>query len=82
MIENSKENDMKKNLSETKISLNETKRKKEMDDAEKKKAANESLDTKLTSKEGLSSDDLSKLKDEYLREGLLILSDLVARRIG
>lgn len=74
--------DMKKNLSETKISLNETKRKKEMDDAEKKKAANESLDTKLTSKEGLSSDDLSKLKDEYLREGLLILSDLVARRIG
>ena len=75
-------NDMKKNLSETKISLNETKRKQEMEEAEKKKAASEDLSTKIPSKEGLSSDDLSKLKDEYLREGLLILADLVTRRIG
>ena len=73
--------EMKKNLSETKISLNEVKRKQEMDEAEKKKAASD-LATKIPSKEGLSSDDLSKLKDEYLREGLLILSDLVTRRIG
>ncbi len=74
--------ELKKNLNETVVSLNETKRKKEMEEAEKKKAANESLDTKLSSKEGLSADDLSKLKDEYLREGLLILTDLVTRRIG
>ncbi len=74
--------DLRKNLDDTKVSLNEVKRKKEMDEAEKKKAANESLDTKITSKEGLSSEDLSKLKDEYLREGLLILSDLVTRHIG
>ena len=53
-----------------------------MEDAEKKKAANESLDTKISTKDGLSTDDLSKMKDEYLREGLLILSDLVSRRIG
>ncbi len=74
--------DLKKNLEDTKISLNEVKRKQEMDIAEKKKAANESLDTKISGKEGLSLDDLSKLKDEYLREGLLILSDLVTRHIG
>ena len=72
--------DIKKNLSETKISLNEIKRKQEMEEAEKKKADN--LATKISNKEGLSTDDLSKLKDEYLREGLLILADLVTRRIG
>ena len=72
--------DIKKNLSETKISLNEIKRKQEMEEAEKKKAVN--LATKISNKEGLSTDDLSKLKDEYLREGLLILADLVTRRIG
>lgn len=74
--------DIKKNLSETRISLNEVKRKQEMVEAEKKKAVNENLDTRVTNKEGLSGDDLSKLKDEYLREGLLILSDLVTRHIG
>ncbi|CAN5245754.1 carboxy terminal-processing peptidase [soil metagenome] len=74
--------DLKKNIEDTKISLNEVKRKQEMDLAEKKKVANDNLDTKISSKEGLSADDLSKLKDEYLREGLLILSDLVTRHIG
>ena len=74
--------DMKRNLGETKISLNEVKRKQEMQEAEKRKLASDNLDTKLTSKEGLTPDDLSKLKDEFLREGLLILSDLVTRHIG
>ena len=74
--------ELRRNLGETRISLNEVKRKQEMDEAAKKKAANDLLDTKLTPKEGLSADDLSKLKDEYLREGLLILSDLVTRHIG
>ncbi len=74
--------DLKRNLNETKISLNEANRKLEMQDAEKKKAASDNLDTKITSKEGLPVDDLSKLKDEYLRESLLILSDLITRHIG
>ncbi|MBY0436103.1 MAG: carboxy terminal-processing peptidase, partial [Cyclobacteriaceae bacterium] len=74
--------DMRKNLAETRISLNETKRKQEMEEAERKKAASKDLNTKILSKEGLTSDDLSKLKDEYLREGLLILSDLVTKHIG
>ncbi len=74
--------DLRKNLHQTNISLNEAKRKKQMEEAEKKKAS-ESLDTKLTStKEGLPQNEIQKLKDEYLREGLLILSELVAKRIG
>jgi carboxyl-terminal processing protease len=73
--------DLKKNLSQTKISLNETKRKAEIAEDEKKKA-DEKLDTKITSKEGLPVDELQKLKDEYLREGLLILGDLVTKRFG
>ena len=72
---------LRKNLGQTKVSLNEATRKKEVDEAEKKKAS-EKLDTKVTSKEGLPMDELQKLNDEYLREGLLILADLVTKRIG
>lgn len=74
--------ELKKNLAQTKISLNESVRKVEMEEAEKNKALNEKLDTKVTSKEGLPIDELLKLDDEYLREGLLILADLVTNRIG
>jgi len=74
--------DLRKNLHETTVSLNEAKRRKQMEEAEKKKASGK-LDTKLTSnKEGLPQDELLKLNDEYLREGLLILTDLVTKRIG
>ena len=74
--------ELRKNLAQTKISLNERVRKVEMEEAEKKRASNEKLDTKVTSKEGIPADELLKLSDEYLREGLLILTDLVAKRIG
>jgi carboxyl-terminal processing protease len=74
--------DLKKNLSQTQISLNEATRKKEVEEAERKKTQNDKLDTKVTSKEGLPVDELQKLNDEYLREGLLILADLVTKRIG
>ncbi len=69
----------KKNFAVTKISLNEAQRRKEM--AEAKSKVGTSLDTKVT-KEGLTSDDLSHLKDEPLREGLLILSDILTKYIG
>ena len=74
--------ELRKNLSQTKISLNEARRKVEMDEAEKQKVINEKLDTKVTSKEGMPVDELLKLNDEYLREGLLILADLLTKRIG
>jgi len=73
--------ELKKNLNETKISLNETVRKKEMDEAERRKAEGK-LDTKITSKEGLPVNDLQKMDDEVLREGLLILSEILTKRIG
>jgi carboxyl-terminal processing protease len=74
--------DLRKNLHQTSVSLNEAKRRKQMEEAEKKKAEGK-LDTKLTSnKEGLPNDELQKLNDEYLREGLLILTELAFKRIG
>lgn len=74
--------DLRKNLHQTSVSLNEAKRRKQMEEADKKKAAGK-LDTKLTStKEGLPNDELLKLNDEYLREGLLILTELAFKRIG
>ncbi len=75
--------DLRKSMHQTTVSLNEAKRKKQMEEAEKKKASGK-LDTKLTSnKEGLPQEDaLIQLNDEYLREGLLILTELVAARIG
>jgi carboxyl-terminal processing protease len=74
--------EMKKSLEDTKISLNEVLRKHEMEEAQLKKAANEKLDTKLPSREGLPANSLQALDDEYLREGLLILDELITRRIG
>lgn len=74
--------DLKKSLAQTRISLNETVRKKEMEEAERKKAMNKDMSAKINADDGLAEDDLAKLKDEYLREGLLILSDLVTKRIG
>jgi len=74
--------DLRKNLHQSSISLNEAKRKKQMEEAEKKKPTGK-LDTKLSSnKEGLPQDDVLQMSDEYLREGLLILSELVSKRIG
>jgi carboxyl-terminal processing protease len=72
--------EVKRNNAETRISLNEEQRKKEMEKA-KARAGEASLDTKVT-KEGLPVDDLNGLKDEPLREGLLILSDILTKYIG
>ncbi|GHN02775.1 tail-specific protease [Cytophagales bacterium WSM2-2] len=75
--------ELRQNLRKTRISLNEEKRKKEMEEAEKKKASAK-LDTKLSAnKEGLPQEDsLLQLNDEFLREGLLILSEIVTSRVG
>ena len=72
--------ELRNNLTQTKVSLNETKRKAEMEEA-KKREASEKLDTKITNKEGIPQNAL-KLDDEYLREGVLILTELVTKKIG
>lgn len=71
----------RKTLNDTKVSLNETIRKKEMEEAEKKSAAAK-LNTKITGKESEPTTDLHKLDDEYLREGLFVLGDLIVTKIG
>jgi carboxyl-terminal processing protease len=72
----------RKSLGETKISLNEIIRKKEMDEADKRKATNDKLGTKLVGKETGKPINLINVDDEYLREGLLVLSDLIYTKIG
>lgn len=74
--------EIRKSLSETKISLNEEVRRKEMEEAEKRKASNKSLGTRINNKEAEQVQDLSDIEDEYLREGLLVLSDLITSKIG
>lgn len=74
--------DLKKSLAATKISLNEATRKKEMEEVERKRAMNKEMDTKIENDDGLAEDELVKLKDEYLRESLLILSDMIMNRVG
>jgi carboxyl-terminal processing protease len=74
--------ELKKTLSQTKISLNETVRKQEMDEAEKKKSSTK-MDTKISvNGDGMPVNTLEKMDDEFLREGLLILSELLTKRIG
>jgi carboxyl-terminal processing protease len=74
----------RRTLSETKISLNEVIRKKEMDEAEKRKASNGKLSAKLDGEETTTKQptNLINVEDEYLREGLLVLSDLIHTKIG
>jgi carboxyl-terminal processing protease len=71
----------RRNLNDTKVSLNETIRKKEMEEAEKKSAAAK-LNTKIGGKETAKTSDLREMADEYLREGLFVLGDLIVTKIG
>lgn len=74
--------DIRQSYQTTRISLNEAVRKKEMEEADKKRNAETKLNTKLPGKEGLPSSDLFELDDEYLREGLFVLGDLIGTKIG
>lgn len=71
----------RRNIEQTRISLNETIRKKEMEEAEKRKAANNSLGVKLDG-EGKPVTTPFQLDDEYLRESLMVLTDLITSKIG
>jgi carboxyl-terminal processing protease len=71
----------RKSLKDTKVSLNEAVRKKEMEEAEKRTAQSK-LNTKIAGKEKPLTSDLKELEDEYLREGLFILGDLITTKIG
>ena len=71
--------EFRKSLSETRVSLNEAVRRQEIENA---RDTTNTLSTRIRSAEIAPIEDLSELKDEYRREGLLILSDLIATKIG
>jgi carboxyl-terminal processing protease len=71
----------RRNLSQTRISLNEAKRRQEITEAEKRKASNDKMGGITVDKEGQEGEPLT-MEDEFLREGLLVLSDLITSRIG
>jgi carboxyl-terminal processing protease len=74
--------EVRKSLKETKLSLNEQVRRKEMEEAELNRGQTK-LDTELVGKEVPAVEtNLKDVKDEYLREGLVILSDLITTKIG
>lgn len=68
-------------FAQTKVSLNEAVRRKEMEEAELKKSKFNNLNTKIKNPES-GTDDLSGMEDEFLREGLLILTELINSRVG
>jgi len=73
--------ELHESISQTRVSLNEATRRKEMEAAELKKAKSTTLDTKIKNKES-GTDDLSSMEDEFLREGLLILTEIINNRVG
>ncbi len=75
-------NETRKSISQTIISLNENIRRKETEEAEKKRAANTKLGTVKVDKEGNPVSNSLDMDDEYLREGLLVLSNLITSKIG
>lgn len=73
----------RKSIAQTRISLNENTRKKEIEEMEKKRAANNKMSVSGgVDKEGKPLPETLKLDDEYLREGLLVLSNLITSKIG
>lgn len=72
---------VRKNMKDTRISLNEAVRKKELEEVQRREAGAK-LNTKLPAKEQPLSTDLSELNDQYLREGLFVLRDLIRSKIG
>jgi carboxyl-terminal processing protease len=75
----------RKTLNQKYISLNMEQRKREMEEAEKRRAASNKMNTTIGNLEvpAASKDDTDAIgKDSYLRESLKIISDLIVARIG
>ena len=70
--------ELKENISRTKISLNEETRKKEIEDAEKRKAARNDLSGTKIEVEGQQKSDVIDVDDKYLKEGVVILSEIIS----
>ncbi|MDH5474123.1 MAG: carboxy terminal-processing peptidase [Cyclobacteriaceae bacterium] len=76
-------NELFKTINTNEISLNEVKRQEERDRIEaKKKKNNKPDDTVVNAESGAEKADHFPVEDKYLREGLVILADMITARIG
>lgn len=71
----------RKNLAQNRLSLNEEVRRRELEESEKKRNARKPGAATIN-REGQVEYSLLNLDDEYLREGLLVLTDLITTKIG
>lgn len=76
LVDDTKE--LKLNLAKTQISLNEDKRRKEIEEAEKREAKRVGLSGTKIQKEGESNSDIVDIKDQYLEEGVIILTEMIS----
>lgn len=72
----------RRNINQTKVSLNENVRRKEMEEAERKVSSTRQPGNTALDKEGKPVTSVLNMSDEYLREGLLVLTDLITSKIG
>lgn len=70
--------ELKNSISKTTISLNEEKRKKEIEELEKKRLDRSANNNSVVDKEGIYDVKDIDVDDKYLREGLIVLSDVVS----
>ncbi len=70
--------ELKSNLEKTRVSLNYEVRKKEMEEAEKRRAARNSMDGTKIDKENKTVQESTDIDDKYLKEGVIIFSDLLS----
>ncbi|GAA0893987.1 carboxy terminal-processing peptidase [Fulvivirga kasyanovii] len=76
LVEDTKE--LKLNLAKTQISLNEEKRRKEIEEAEKREAKRVSLSGTSIKKESEGNTDDVNIEDQYLKEGVIILTQMIS----
>ncbi len=71
-------NELKNNINKTRVSLNYDVRKKEMEAAEKRRAERSSMKNTRIDVENQIIDEIEDIKDKYLRESVIIMSDYIA----
>lgn len=69
--------ELKQNLERTEISLNEEVRKKQMEEAEKRRAKRSGLSGATIDAENKTEESTFELDDKYLKEGIIILSNII-----
>jgi len=69
--------ELRNNLNKTRVSLNYDQRKKEMEEAEKRRAARNSMKNTKIDPENQITEEIESINDKYLREGVIILSDYI-----